>query len=137
MPPVLSFTLVVTIAVILLRPYSATLNDYSSYYRDAFGPSRSLHTWLADEEALYAVTIQEQLELFKKWGPRDDAVDPYPTHGGFYTIWDFFVPAFQSPHRVRRVGMLGNGEKWVCDLDQEDKCVIYSFGLFHFFCFLR
>ncbi|KAH9061814.1 hypothetical protein EDB83DRAFT_2520249 [Lactarius deliciosus] len=36
----------------------------------------SLHTWLMDEEAFYVLTIQEQLELFKKWGPRDDAVDP-------------------------------------------------------------
>ncbi|KAH9083325.1 hypothetical protein EDB83DRAFT_2669386 [Lactarius deliciosus] len=25
---------------------------------------------------IYAVAIQEQLELVKKWGPRDDAVDP-------------------------------------------------------------
>ncbi|KAH8990560.1 hypothetical protein EDB92DRAFT_1946508 [Lactarius akahatsu] len=45
----------------------------------------SLHTWLTDE-ALYAVAIQEQLELFKKWGPRERYRQPYP-------------------HRVQRVGI--------------------------------
>ncbi|KAH9025478.1 methyltransferase domain-containing protein [Lactarius hengduanensis] len=132
-PTVLTIVILITVAVILLlQPYSAILNGYSSYYRDAFGPGRSLRTWLADEEALYAVAIQERLELIKKWGPRDDAVDPYPTHGELYTIWDFIVPVFQCPHRVQRVGTLGDGWKWVCGLDRvvkQDKCVIYSFGI--------
>jgi hypothetical protein len=47
---------------------------------------------------------------------------------------DFFIPAFQCPHRVQRVGTLGDGGKWVCGLDRvakQDKCVIYSFGPFH------
>src|SRR5712691_5504595 len=46
---------------------------------------------------------------------------------------DFFTPAFQCPHRVERVGTLGDGGKWVCGLDRVAKqkhCVIYSFGLF-------
>lgn len=45
---------------------------------------------------------------------------------------DFFIPAFQCPHRLERVGTLGDGGKWVCGLDRvakQDKCVIYSFGL--------
>jgi len=45
---------------------------------------------------------------------------------------DFFIPAFQCPHKVERVGTLGDGGKWVCGLDRvakQDKCVIYSFGL--------
>ena len=45
---------------------------------------------------------------------------------------DFFIPAFQCPHRVERIGTLGDGGKWVCGLDRvakQDKCVIYSFGL--------
>ncbi|KAH9069705.1 methyltransferase domain-containing protein [Lactarius deliciosus] len=47
-------------------------------------------------------------------------------------IGDFFIPAFQCPHRVQRVGTLGDGGKWVCGLDRvikQDKCVIYSFGI--------
>ncbi|KAH9169076.1 hypothetical protein EDB89DRAFT_2099257, partial [Lactarius sanguifluus] len=62
-----SLTLVslITVAVVL-RPFWATLNDYSSYYCDVFGPSRSLRTWLAHEEARYAVAIQGRLELIKQ-----------------------------------------------------------------------
>lgn len=132
-PTVVTLALLIIVAVVLLlRPFSATSHGYSSYYRDIFGSGRSLSAWLADEEARYAVAVQERLELIKKWGPRDDAVDPYPTHGELYTIWDFFIPAFQCPHRVRRVGTLGDGGKWVCGLDRvakQDKCVIYSFGI--------
>ena len=50
------------------------------------------------------------------------------------TAGDFFIPAFQCPHRVQRVGTLGDGGKWVCGLDRvvkQDKCVIYSFGMSH------
>jgi Methyltransferase domain len=49
------------------------------------------------------------------------------THTG-----DFYVPAFQCPHRVERIGQRGDGGKWVCGIDRvarQDKCVIYSFGL--------
>jgi hypothetical protein len=76
-PTVVSLVLLILVAAILLiRPYSANLNGYSSYYRDVFGHGRSLRSWLADEEARYVVAVQERLELIKKWGPRDDAVDP-------------------------------------------------------------
>ncbi|KAN0124167.1 hypothetical protein V8E53_003920 [Lactarius tabidus] len=96
----------ITIAVILLlRPFSATLH-------------RSLRAWLAEEETKYVVAIQERLELIKRWGPREDAVDPYPIHEEFYITWDLFIPAFQCPHRVQRLGTLGDGGKWVCGLSQ-------------------
>jgi hypothetical protein len=77
-PTIVSLAVLITIAVILLlRPFSANLNSYSSYYRDAFGHgSRSLGAWLAEEEARYVVAVQERLELIKKWGPREDVVDP-------------------------------------------------------------
>jgi hypothetical protein len=48
---------------------------------------------------------------------------------------DFFVPAFQCPHRVQRVGTLGNGGKWVCGLyrvAKQDKRGIYSLGVSRF-----
>jgi hypothetical protein len=44
---------------------------------------------------------------------------------------DFFIPAFACPHRVRRVGTLGDGGKWVCGLEriaEQPSCVIYSVG---------
>ena len=46
-------------------------------------------------------------------------------------LGDFFIPAFQCPYRVERIGTLGDGGKWVCGVDRvakQDKCVIYSFG---------
>jgi hypothetical protein len=46
-----------------------------------------------------------------------------------------FITTFPCPHRVLRVGTLSDGGKWVCGLDRvakQDKCVMYSFGLFRF-----
>ena len=56
----------ITVTLILLvRPFSANLNGYSSYYRDVFGHRGSLCAWLTDEEARCAVAVQERLELIK------------------------------------------------------------------------
>lgn len=55
----------------------------------------------------------------------------FPSHGEFYTLWDYFIPSFQCPHRVERIGMRGDGGKWVCGMDrvaEQQDCVIYSFG---------
>lgn len=55
----------------------------------------------------------------------------FPSHGEFYTLWDYFIPSFQCPHRVERIGMRGDGGKWVCGMDrvaEQQECVIYSFG---------
>jgi len=124
--------LLTTVAVILLlfRPLSAVLHGYSSTF---FGPGRSLSSRLAEEESRYDVFLQERLEFIQKLGPKAD-IKPFPISEGLYTLWDFFVPAFQCPHRVERVGTLGDGGKWVCGLDRvakQDKCVIYSFGVNH------
>lgn len=76
-PTIIALVILITVTVILLlRPFSSSLTSYSTYYRDVFGSNRSLRTWLADEEARYTVAVQERLELIKKWGPSDDAVDP-------------------------------------------------------------
>jgi hypothetical protein len=50
----------------------------------------------------------------------------------FSTTGDFFIPAFQCPHLIERIGTLGDGGKWVCGMDRverQKKCVIYSFGM--------
>src|SRR5579863_2335105 len=44
---------------------------------------------------------------------------------------DFFIPTFRCPHRLERIGVIGDGGKWVCGLQRvakQKKCVIYSFG---------
>jgi len=46
-------------------------------------------------------------------------------------LGDFFIPTFPCPGRVERIGVMGDGGKWVCGLERmakQDKCVIYSFG---------
>jgi len=117
-----------TLCLVLLRP----LSTRSSYYRNVSGYTRSLTQWLRDEEAQYNQFLLDRQDLIRRWGPLPVDVKPYPTHGPMYTLWDFFIPAFQCPHRVERVGTLGDGGKWVCGLDRvakQDKCVIYSFGI--------
>ena len=78
-PMVVALVLLITVILILLaRPFSASLKRYSqsSYYRDVFRPGRPLRAWLVDEEARYAVTVQERLELITKWGPSEDDIVP-------------------------------------------------------------
>jgi len=132
-PTVIALGVVLSFGVIfLLRPFAPTLSVHSSYYRDVFGRSRPLSDWLRNEEARYTVAVQDRQQLIRKYGPTEVTVDPYPTHGELYTLWDFFIPAFQCPHRVERIGTLGDGGKWVCGIDRvakQDKCVIYSFGI--------
>lgn len=54
----------------------------------------------------------------------------FPAH---IVTGDFFTPSFRCPHRVERIGTLGDGGKWFCGLDrivrQRAPCTIYSFGV--------
>jgi len=87
---------------------------------------------LALEEVYYDKMLQQRQELIKKWGPTSDKVDPFPSNGEFYTLWDFFLPSFRCPHRLERIGIMGDGGKWVCGLERiapKKQCVIYSFGV--------
>ena len=75
-PTIVTLVLITVILTLLIRPFSTSLNGYSTFHRDLFGPSHPLRTWLAEEEARYAVVVQERLELITKWGPSEDDVDP-------------------------------------------------------------
>jgi hypothetical protein len=66
------------------------------------------------------------------------AEDNLPNQIGFYplehetVIWDYFLPSFQCPFTVERVGRVGDGGKWVCglrELAEKPACVVYSFGV--------
>lgn len=102
------------------------------YYRDPYNLTvASLAARLREEEARYAAVLKAREELIKKYGPSKEEIQAYPTTGS-YTIWDFFIPSFQCPHHVERIGTLGDGGKWVCGVERiakQHKCVIYSFGI--------
>jgi len=82
---------------------------------------------LRAEEVRYAENLRARQGLIEKNGD----IQAYPTTGS-YTLWDFFIPAFQCPHHVERIGVLGDGGKWVCGVERlatQEKCVVYSFGI--------
>lgn len=97
-----------------------------------FKPTSSLRDNINAEEEQYQIAIQEREALVKLYGPSPEDVDAFP-HRQLYTLWDFFIPAFRCPHRVQRIGVLGDGGKWFCGLKQLSQqrapCVIYSFGI--------
>ncbi|KAI6037542.1 methyltransferase domain-containing protein [Pisolithus marmoratus] len=93
---------------------------------------RALREKLMVEEFHYNKMLDGRAKLVEKWGPTPNKVDPFPSNGEFYTIWDFFLPSFNCPHRVERVGVMGDGGKWVCGLERiihKKECVMYSFGI--------
>lgn len=76
--------------------------------------------------------LRDRAKLIQKFGPTKNDILPWPKNREFYTLWDFFIPAFNCPHETQRVGILGDGGKWMCGLSRlQDKkdCTIYSFGI--------
>jgi hypothetical protein len=129
--------LLAMIALVLFTLFfwAPSLGFGSLHYRDpppyvVRGPS--LTERVREEEMRYASTLKAREGLIKKFGPRKNQIQAYPTSGSPYTIWDFFIPSFQCPHHVERIGTLGDGGKWVCGIERiakQEKCVIYSFGI--------
>ncbi|KAH8077513.1 methyltransferase domain-containing protein [Cristinia sonorae] len=110
---------------------SSLVSDPVDYFRNR-ASLRPLQAILQEQEELYKFHLQRREGLVKKYGPTAAQVEAFPSNGQFYTLWDFFLPAFQCPHRVERIGNLGDGGKWMCGFDRvarQRDCVIYSFGL--------
>jgi hypothetical protein len=87
---------------------------------------RSLRSWATTQPRLRGAH-----RTLRACARRADARGSFPLKEKVYTLWDFFLPAFQCPFRVSRIGRLGDGGKWVCgveELAKQDACVIYSFG---------
>ncbi|KAG8908743.1 hypothetical protein FRB99_002981 [Tulasnella sp. 403] len=87
---------------------------------------------LKKSEVVYQRMVREREKLIQKFGPTRDDVLPWPKNREFYTLWDFFTPAFNCPYEVERIGALADGGKWVCGLSKIAKkkgCVVYSFGV--------
>ena len=82
-------------------------------------------------ESYYQETLEERQQLIARWGPSPSQLQSFPTNVAEYTLWNYFPPAFQCPHRTRRIGTLADGGKWVCGLERiaaKKNCVIYSVG---------
>ena len=77
MPRSSSLTALAAILVIGTFLLFRRLSAPPAFYRDAFGfgRSRSLRTWLRDEEVRYAEVVQSRQELIRKWGPTDVQVE--------------------------------------------------------------
>jgi len=83
-------------------------------------------------EAEYQATVRQRKDLIVKYGPTIADVESFPSHGQFYTLWDFFPPHFQCPHHVQRLGTLGDGGKYICGMARiaaKKSCAVYSFGI--------
>ncbi|KAI0791012.1 methyltransferase domain-containing protein [Abortiporus biennis] len=95
----------------------------------------TLQDRLGRSEKIYQSMLKNRSDMIRKFGPRAEDVvmfppdkDPWPA----YTAWDFFPPAFNCPHERERIGVLGDGGKWVCGLSRiahKPDCIIYSFGI--------
>jgi len=126
---------VIALAVGLLVLFLLGASDHSAI---GYPPSRfvdlrnSLKRKLEEAEYDYQKVIARRPELIKKYGGNAKDIEPFPTHGEFYTLWDFWLPAFTCPHKVERIGTLGDGGKYVCGLERLEKkkeCVVYSVGV--------
>ncbi|CAL1705890.1 unnamed protein product [Somion occarium] len=101
------------------------------YFRNR-NNGRPLKAVLRDEEQRYQKVLADREAMVRKWGPTADKVTAFPPEHDFYTMWDFFIPAFQCPHHTERIGTMGDGGKWVCGIErmaQQPSCVVYSFGI--------
>jgi hypothetical protein len=82
MLPRSSFVILATlfnIGIVLVRFFSTVPEpptSSSSFYHDAFGPGRSLGTWLKDEEERYVAVVRDRHQLIKKWGPTAIDIEP-------------------------------------------------------------
>ncbi|RMZ70714.1 major facilitator superfamily domain-containing 5 [Pyrenophora seminiperda CCB06] len=54
--------------------------------------------------------------------------------GALYHVWEFFPPSYNCPWDMQRVGLFGDGGKWVCGMSLYESAttrplVVYSFGI--------
>jgi len=107
-------------------------SNFGRLYPPAKQGSADVYWRLKKNENTYQNMIRQRGDLIKQFGPTKDKISPWPENRDFYTLWDFFTPAFNCPHETERVGILGDGGKWVCGLSKispKKDCVIYSFGI--------
>jgi len=133
----LAFTILTTLFFLSpsARSHVETISDSVKDASPSFLNFASSKPWLKEalqeEEERYEGMLKDRAAMVRKYGPTPDRVQAFPA-GMLYTLWDFYLPSFQCPHRVERIGTMGDGGKWVCGFERVAKqpaCVIYSFGI--------
>jgi hypothetical protein len=130
--PRFTITLLVLVFLSVLLFANSESSHDSLLSAMAFRQNTDLVETLREEEFLYNKMLHLRQELIKKWGPTPEQVVPFPPRDDFYTLWDFFLPSFRCPHRLERIGIMGDGGKWFCGAERiasKKKCVMYSFGI--------
>jgi len=129
---VLAFLLASSLYLIL--PLSGSPGSFTPL-RFANNDFTDLSYRMAQAEVIYERTIQERAGLIERYGPKASEIEMFPPNKSpwpAYTVWDFFPASFNCPHEVRRIGVLGDGGKWVCGLSrvvEKKDCVVYSVGI--------
>ncbi|KAF9141707.1 hypothetical protein BG015_001188 [Linnemannia schmuckeri] len=114
----------------------SALHEFEFYNkaRRYFDGSSAISKKLLSSEQVYQKQIYKRTQYIRKnnyntgaWLPKAKEMMP---------LWWYFQPSFNCPHEVERVGRLNDGGKWMCgmtvleSMKKEDKCVIYSLGVF-------
>jgi len=97
-------------------------------------PISSVKAKLEHQEDVYVQMVQSRHALIRKFGPTPDKLQPFPKVGSWakYILWDFFPATFNCPYETERIGVLGDGGKWVCGLSrivEKPSCIVYSAGI--------
>jgi hypothetical protein len=98
-----------------------TLNEYNEN-------SSRIHKALNRSEQVYLRYIAKRQEIVT--ASNLDSIDPWSFENWRFTF-DYFLPSFDCPYSVERIGRMGDGGKWVCGLEvfQDHPCIVYSFGV--------
>lgn len=65
-----SFAAFVVLFIITATLVFRSFSPRSSYYRDLFGHGHSLSAWLSDEEARYALAVQDRQDFINELRPK-------------------------------------------------------------------
>lgn len=115
----------------------ASQSHPSLYFaRGGFGRPHilSVHEKMDHQEDVYVQAVQDRHAMIRKYGPTPDKIEAFPdaSKKALYMLWDFFPPSFNCPYETERIGVLGDGGKWVCGLSrlaEKPNCIVYSAGI--------
>ncbi|KZT54621.1 hypothetical protein CALCODRAFT_499557 [Calocera cornea HHB12733] len=85
-------------------------------------------------EARYKGVLDDRAQFIQSLGGAS-RIQSWPSGDlsvAYWTLWDFFLPLFDCPHDIQRIGRMGDGGKYVCGMEviqRKPEVVIYSMGV--------